>query len=80
MNSWTTADEIEKVKPLTDRRRQERLAAFDGLIERLKKQPHYAPCLRASYHPRGECMCWMALAIEFIEAAKTELQPKAVSA
>jgi len=73
MYGWRMKPEIEKVKPLTERQRLERIATYDDLIGRLRTQPHYAPCLRASSHPRGECMCWMALAIEFMEGAKTEV-------
>ena len=73
MISPYTKPEVEKVKPLTERQRLERIATYNELIVRLVAQPHYAPCLRASYTPRGECMCWMSLAIEFIEGAKTEI-------
>lgn len=62
--------EVEKVKPLTERQKDERRKTIDLLIEQLNAQPHYPPCLKYHGRPGANCICWMALAVEFLLAVR----------
>jgi hypothetical protein len=76
MNSSFPKREIEQVKPLTERRRTERLAYVDVLLAQLRRLDHYPPC-RRNWTPdrptQGECSCWQGFAIDFLEREKLVL-------
>lgn len=72
MMGWYQKEEVEKPKPLTERRRAERVVYLDALIGCLRRERHYQPCpiLKDS---RLHCTCWMAHAILFLETERERL-------